>query len=80
MPLFEPEDVEMFEKEFLSGELYTLVDKKPEGYLSILDAIEVISCTEINTARLLQLVKEGVFNPILCKEGKGLSRLLFKMN
>ncbi len=54
-----------------------MVDKKPEGYLSTLDAVEAISCTNTDTPGLLQLVRQRIFNPILCREEKGLSRLLF---
>ncbi len=69
--------MEKFEKEFLSGKRRTVVDNKPEGYLSTLDAVEAISCTKTNTGKLLQLVREGFFKPILWREGKGLSKLLF---
>lgn len=76
---FEPETVERFEQEFLSEEKYILVDRKPDGYFSTFEAVKKIANTrlDIDTSKLLHLVREGVFNPILCKEGKGLSRLLF---
>gem|GEM_PF-4002829 len=75
--LFEPEDVEKFEKEFLSEKRRRVIDNKPKGYLPTLDAVEAISCTRTNTGRLLQLVREGFFKPTMWREGKGLSKLLF---
>lgn len=75
---FDPKGVEKFEKEFLSAKRRKVVDNKQEGYLSALDAVEAISCTGANTGRLLQLVRQGVFKPIIWREGKGLSKLLFK--
>lgn len=55
-----------------------MVDKRPEWYLSTLDAVEAISCTGTDTPGLLQLVRQGIFNPKLFREEKGLSRLLFR--
>lgn len=75
--LFEPKEVENFEKEFISEEQYSVVDKKPEGYLSALEAVRAI---KTNTARLLQLIRQGNFNPIICRNEQGLSKLLFNEN
>ncbi|HEY9246461.1 MAG TPA: helix-turn-helix domain-containing protein, partial [Candidatus Methanoperedens sp.] len=75
--LFDLEGVERFEKEFLSEERYSAVDKKPEGYLSIREASRAIT---MPIAGLLQLIRQGVFNPIICRKEKGLSKLLFSEN
>lgn len=77
---FEPVVVEKFERIFLSEKRYSLVDKKPEGYLTAAEALTKISHTLNDISKLLHLVKKGVFNPILCKEGKSLSRLLLIEN
>jgi excisionase family DNA binding protein len=78
--LFLREDVEKFEKEFLSEERYSVVDKKPEGYLPAIEAVKTVTHTKTNLVGLLQLVSQGVFNPIICTEEKGLSRLLLSKN
>jgi DNA-binding XRE family transcriptional regulator len=75
--LFEPEEVEKFEREFLQGERQYLVDEKQEEYISIPEAVKKI---KISIVRLLLLTRQGVFNPILCHDKKGLSRLLFNKN
>lgn len=75
--LFEPEEVEKFEREFLSEERRHAVDETQEGYFSTAEAVRKI---KISTARLLILARQGVFNILLCKGKKGLSKLLFSKN